>query len=461
VQVLDTPHTSAIVVGAGIAGLTAAYRLQQAGFAVSVLEAKSLPGGRMADEMRGSLYAFTGATVLFAFYRDMWALIDELGMKDKLIAVPALGRGIADNVREIYPVDFNKTWGMLGHRGLSWRSRICLARLIPDVLAARRHVDPCLLHTAASLDDESMSEYLTRKVGRDFVEHIVAPVYRTLWAWNIESISRAYFLSIYAHVRGQPSFRLQGGLGVLTRELAQRVPVRYDTRVCAIRRAGPDSKRAVEFASPHGEGTLRADLVVCAVEGAKVTDIVVDQAPYEREFFTRGVPYARFAMVIYVVKELRNAHPIRTFYTREHRNPISFLFTHPGNPAMRGDPPRLWVVMSPDRAAHYFGANGENLESSVRKFVREKYPLHDDDIVEIHELLHDYTIAEFPTGQLRRVRRFLASQEAGPKNIYYVGEYLSNATTGGACASGTRTSEQIIANWGGGSHALTVAKRPA
>jgi oxygen-dependent protoporphyrinogen oxidase len=149
VETSIAPHTSVIVVGAGIAGLTAAYRLQQAGFVVTVLEAKQLPGGRMADEMRGSLYAFTGATGLFAFYRDMWSLIDELGLKDKLLAVPALGQGVADNGREVYPMNFNKTLGMLSHRALSWRSRLRLVRLVPDVLAARRDVDPCLLHTAA------------------------------------------------------------------------------------------------------------------------------------------------------------------------------------------------------------------------------------------------------------------------------------------------------------------------
>lgn len=445
----DIERASAIVVGAGIAGLTAAYRLRESGFAVTVLEAKHLPGGRMADEMRGSLYAFTGATVLFPFYRDMWTLIDELGLKDSIFPVPALGQGLADNGRDVYPVNFNETLGMLSQRELSWRSRFRLASLIPDLLAARRHVDPCLLHTAAALDDQSMSEYLTRKVGRDFVEHIVAPVYRTLWGWNIENISRAYFLSIYAHVRGRPSYRLKGGLGLLTRELAQRVPVQYNTRVRAIRRAGSDLKRVVEYSSPMGEGELRTDLVVCAVEGQNVNNIVAEQAPYEREFFSPGVPFAQFAMVIYVVKQLRNEQAIRTFFTRNHRNPISFLFTHPGNPSIPGDPPRLWVVVGTDRAPHYIGSDGGNFESSVRHFVREKYPLRDEDIVEIHEMLKDYTIAEFPPGQLRRVRQFLASQEAGPKNIYYTGEYLSNATTGGACASGNRTARQIVADWSG------------
>src|SRR6478672_6893919 len=68
------------VVGAGIAGLTAAYELQKAGCEVTVLEAKDIPGGRMAEKLEGSFMKYTGATGLFRFYHDMWELIAELGL---------------------------------------------------------------------------------------------------------------------------------------------------------------------------------------------------------------------------------------------------------------------------------------------------------------------------------------------------------------------------------------------
>ena len=61
-----------VVVGAGIAGLTAGYDLKKAGYEVTVLEAKDIPGGRMAEKMEGSFMKYTGATGLFRFYEDMW-----------------------------------------------------------------------------------------------------------------------------------------------------------------------------------------------------------------------------------------------------------------------------------------------------------------------------------------------------------------------------------------------------
>jgi oxygen-dependent protoporphyrinogen oxidase len=128
-----------------------------------------------------------------------------------------MGSGIADNTEETYALDFNQTVGMLGHPALSLRSRLRLASLIPDFVRARRVVDPCLIHTATDFDDESMAEYLTRKIGADFSENVVAVVYRNLWAWNVEQASKAYFLMIYPHVRNRPSYTFTTGFGALTR----------------------------------------------------------------------------------------------------------------------------------------------------------------------------------------------------------------------------------------------------
>src|SRR5215471_5582169 len=59
------PGRRIVVIGAGLAGLSAAYELSQAGHDVSILEARARPGGRVQtvrDFFSDGLYVDTGAT---------------------------------------------------------------------------------------------------------------------------------------------------------------------------------------------------------------------------------------------------------------------------------------------------------------------------------------------------------------------------------------------------------------
>src|SRR3954447_11158118 len=62
---MSAPRT-AIVVGAGPAGLTAANLLRDAGVAVTVLEAKGRPGGRAASDVVDGFILNQGPHALYA-----------------------------------------------------------------------------------------------------------------------------------------------------------------------------------------------------------------------------------------------------------------------------------------------------------------------------------------------------------------------------------------------------------
>jgi len=57
-------HKRVVVVGAGLAGLTAAYRLKQSGFSVDIYEARKRPGGRVYTVSLGDSYAELGGQSL-------------------------------------------------------------------------------------------------------------------------------------------------------------------------------------------------------------------------------------------------------------------------------------------------------------------------------------------------------------------------------------------------------------
>ena len=83
---------SAVVIGAGIAGLSAAYDLKKAGFQVSILEKEAFTGGRMVELKMGPLYQFTHAQSIDQSAIEMMDLAKELTRfrKDRLAKIHSL-----------------------------------------------------------------------------------------------------------------------------------------------------------------------------------------------------------------------------------------------------------------------------------------------------------------------------------------------------------------------------------
>ena len=83
-------NDSVIVIGAGVAGLTAAYRLRTAGLGVTVLESAGRVGGRMSTLTRDGYRVDLGASLLPTSYRQMLALIADAGLAGEITTTSSL-----------------------------------------------------------------------------------------------------------------------------------------------------------------------------------------------------------------------------------------------------------------------------------------------------------------------------------------------------------------------------------
>jgi phytoene dehydrogenase-like protein len=72
---------SCVVVGGGLAGLAAAYRLATEGLHVTVLESQSHIGGRARSERVGECVVNSGASIIMSFYDATLALLRELQLQ--------------------------------------------------------------------------------------------------------------------------------------------------------------------------------------------------------------------------------------------------------------------------------------------------------------------------------------------------------------------------------------------
>src|SRR4029450_10486080 len=74
-----------VVVGAGLAGLVAAYTLRQRGVDVAVLERAPRPGGRMTSQHVDGFVVDCGAQFLSTGYPRLLPLLGRLGLADDLV----------------------------------------------------------------------------------------------------------------------------------------------------------------------------------------------------------------------------------------------------------------------------------------------------------------------------------------------------------------------------------------
>src|SRR5579871_5035254 len=96
------------VVGAGPAGLTAAYRLQQTGHRVTVLEAERTVGGRTHAEHFGpGHHCDAGAGWVATFYTRTLALLDELGCRGMLLDRKVRGASDVQVDGQLYHLPFS------------------------------------------------------------------------------------------------------------------------------------------------------------------------------------------------------------------------------------------------------------------------------------------------------------------------------------------------------------------
>lgn len=131
------------VVGAGLAGLRSAWVLSRAGCRVTVLERRAAPGGRAASSVdaESGEPVDTGQHAFMSCYSAMRGWLDEMGTGDLLAFQPRLhvpyllrGGGSASFRAAPLPAPLHLVGGAIAMPGLSFRHRMALLRLAPDIL---------------------------------------------------------------------------------------------------------------------------------------------------------------------------------------------------------------------------------------------------------------------------------------------------------------------------------------
>ncbi|WP_416981174.1 protoporphyrinogen/coproporphyrinogen oxidase [Streptomyces sp. T028] len=282
-------RTDVVVVGAGISGLTAAFRLQRRGWDVTVLEAADHVGGKMASRVRDGYVLNRGATMIPQAFTVLTQLAADAGLADSFKLAP-LSFGIPREGR-VLPLGGDGIGAAV--RGvrtdlLSWRSKLLLRRLLTDLLRWRRRLGHDDFEAAGRLDTESVASYAERRLNQEIYEYVIDPLLRGIYLSEPSTMSVVdFFLTVGKFAEGGP-MEYPNGIDFLARRLASLVHVRTDATVSSISHIGSGVRTVWQDAA--GEHVIESRGCVIAVDGPTVLRIYPELTDRQRELI-ESIPY--------------------------------------------------------------------------------------------------------------------------------------------------------------------------
>ncbi len=229
----------ALVVGAGLAGLSAAHRLQSLGHRVTVLEARARPGGKHARESLDGVEYEPWPGWLPRSAPAFAELVAELGLRGSFERRP-----FAFSTRAALG------WSPFGP--FRMRRYAVLAQWLGGAL------DPDEPWRDTRLDDRSAADFCQVYLGRRVRDELVAPLFAAAFGIDAREASRQLWFAL-ADSAGNAALDSLTGAGRLAEALAAGLAaLRTGARVEAL---DPD-ERGVRLA---GGEALRGDAVLLAV----------------------------------------------------------------------------------------------------------------------------------------------------------------------------------------------------
>lgn len=245
----------AAVIGAGLSGLTAAYRLQERGWQVTIYEASGLVGGRVQTVERDGYRIDTGASAIADSYKSYIKLAGELGLGAEIVpASPCIGIFRDGHLHEL---NLDRPLSLPVTGLLSPGAKLKFLRLAWDTAMARfrGQLDYADMCRAAPLDTESAGTYARRVLGKELTDYFVSPLVRLLLIADPDKISKVELFSGVGNIISAGISALRGGQGRLPRLLAERLAPKLNHPVDRV----TEMADGVDVAFRDSDGVERAE----------------------------------------------------------------------------------------------------------------------------------------------------------------------------------------------------------
>ncbi len=434
-----------IVVGAGIAGLAAAFRLHQAGFAVTVLEETEFVGGRMSCLRRDGWTVHRGAGILPGSYSAIRGLArDACGPGAIRPLASRIGIPRDGAVRVLRGSGPGALLDGVRTDLLGPRSKLLMARFALDAARMSRALSFANLGLAAAYDTESAAAYAERRLNSEIREYVVEPLIRGLFASNADRVSKVDFFFSAVRFMGGGLIGFDGGIDFLCRAVAERVEVRTGARVVAVERTGRDA--AVSWREASGERTETVAGVVLAVPGTRVSGLYPQLDTGQRKILDEEFDFST-CFVAHFALDRRPELDAHVVPVPRVEHPELCVITVPHNMYPDAAPPGKGLISTfwlHEWCVEHGGLSDEALVERMLPGVERVLPGVRDSVRFAHVDRWDPSVLRSYPGMYRHVAEFVRLIDPADR-VQLAGDYLTASSTNGAAVSGEAAAARLRA----------------
>jgi oxygen-dependent protoporphyrinogen oxidase len=427
-----------LVIGAGISGLTAAFRLQQAGHDVQVLESRSRVGGRVVTIYWHDYAIDPGAEFVTGADKYLLDMVRDLDIEDKMINYSELQTGFYVSVMrggKVHTVNFMSPASYMRWSGVSLGARLSMLKLLPHMMRAGR-ADVYYPEDGYGDDSITMEQFFYEKISPEMFEYWVEPTMDVFCGYTPGDLSAKMLLMLFGSYLSEKLYTFEGGIGTLPHALGDRLDVNLGASVKRLVPNADGSCVGVEYLVEGKEERTDVDIVIVAVPGDVVMNLFEEPKPAWKEFFPI-VSYTQVGIV---------------YHLFESDDPY---FDEGGIMFPRKEPWKLsafgWnrredgrVTAMSDLKSHLYdpSMSDEDLKATITEESLRALPQLEGKITDQMVFRWPRKVPKYPPGYLTKLKAYRENPQEGP--VYFCGDYLVGPSAGSAIASAWQCVDRVM-----------------
>jgi oxygen-dependent protoporphyrinogen oxidase len=452
--------TSVAVIGGGITGLTAAWRLHRQNIPVTLYEASGRVGGVIKTVAQNGFLAECGPNTILETSAPVKSLVEDLGLADRRMYADSAAKA-RSIVRYGRPSPLpSSRLAFLGTRLFSLRAKFSV-------------VQEPFRKPQRPESDESLAAFVRRRLGDEFLEYAINPFVAGVYAGDparlsvrhafpkLDALEERYGSLIKGQIRGArerrargeiskqsaPMFSFDSGLQLLTDTLRDELHgcIRLGTRVVALRR---EEEWKLDFIDDgyRDERTHSAVILAIPAHQASLLELHTPGAEHLRDL--HEIYYPPVATVALGFRREDVTHPLDGFgMLIPEKEEFNILGTFFSSSLFPNRAPERHVTLTSFvggvRAPHLAASDAQDLVDTTRKDLRKLLGVTGNPVFE-HVAVYREAIPQYEVGY-RRFKDLLTNIEDNAPGLLFAGQFRDGISVADCITSGDKAAARIQA----------------